>query len=404
MARMTTLSVFLKSLFPFKGFKPCVLKLESDIIIGLESLRLTGTCPKCGNLCRNIECEYERLIRDLNLAERECYLRFKQKKIRCKCGFRGLEKLDFVAKYDRVTTRLAAKVAKDCEEATLKEVARRHNLDWKTVKEIDRAHIKTLLPEIGNLQIRRLAIDEIAIMKCHKYFTVIRDYDSGVAVKIFFGRGYEETASALASLGKDKLAKITHISLDMWDPYIKVVKEHCPNAKLVFDKFHVVKKVNEALDEVRRKEFAKATDEERINVKHKRWIILTRENKLNNEQKEKLDELMRKNDRLYKAYLLKEQILSIFDDKTSTFEKICDRINCWIENILSNELEEFNIVINTIQNHMYGILNYFRYGMTNAIAEGFNTKINVLKRRAFGYSDLEYFILKIYQSSLRRLA
>jgi len=315
-----------------------------------------------------------------------------------------MEQLDFVTRYDRVTARLAAVVARDCEEASLKEVARRHNLDWKTVKEIDRAHIKTLLPKIGNLQIRRLAMDEIAIMKGHKYFTVIRDYDSGVAVKIFFGRGYEETAKALAGLGKDKLAKIKYVSLDMWDPYIKAVKEHCPNAQLIFDKFHVVKKVNEALDDVRRKEFAKAADEERIDVKRKRWIILSRENNLKPEQKETLIQLMKNNDRLYKAYLLKEQILSIFDDKTSTFEKICDRIKSWLENILSNELEEFNAVTKTIQNYMYGILNYFRYGMTNAIAEGFNTKINVLKRRAYGYRDLEYFILKIYQSSLRRLA
>ena len=315
-----------------------------------------------------------------------------------------MEQLDFVGKYNRVTGRLAAKVAQDCEEASLKEVARRYNLDWKTVKEIDRAHIKTLIPEIGNLQIKRLAIDEIAVMKGHKYFTVIRDYDSGVAIKIFFGRGYEETANALASLGKDKLAKITHVSLDMWDPYIKAVKELCPNAKLVFDKFHVVKKVNEALDDVRKKEFAKATNEERIEMKHKRWIILKREDNLQAGQKEKLDAIMKNNDRLFKAYLLKEQILSIFDDKTSTFEKICERIKCWFENVLSNGMDEFNAVLKTMQNYLYGILNYFRYGMTNAIAEGFNTKINVLKRRAFGYRDLEYFMLKIYQSSLRRLA
>lgn len=85
-----------------------------------------------------------------------------------------MEKLDFVAKYDRVTARLAAKVTQDYEEASLKEVARRYSLDWKTVKEIDREYIKTLLPEINNLQIKRLAVDEIAIMKWHKYFTVMR--------------------------------------------------------------------------------------------------------------------------------------------------------------------------------------------------------------------------------------
>jgi len=91
-----------------------------------------------------------------------------------------------------------------------------------------------------------------------------------------------------------------------------------------------------------------------------------------------------------------------FDDTLSSFETICKRLNSWMENLLSNGLDEFNAVITTIQNYKDGILNYFRYGMTNAIAEGFNTKINVIKRRAFGYRDIEYFILKIYPSSLRR--
>lgn len=401
---MVTLNSLLKNLFPFKGYKIFLLEAEKEVLIGLESRRKTGTCPNCGKRCSNIEHQYERLVRDLDLAEHKCYVRFKQKKIRCKCSYRGLEKLDFVDKSRRVTTRLAQMVANDCKETTLKEVARCYRLNWKTVKEIDRAYIKTLLPEIDKLNIRRIAIDEIAIMKGHKYLTIIRDYDTGVAIKIFFGRGYEETSSALANLGKDKLAKIAFVSLDMWDPYIKAIQEQCPNAKLVFDKFHVVKKVNEALDKVRKTEFANASKEERIKMKHKRWIILKRHENLKRNQKESLDKLVQNNDKLYKAYLLKEQILSIFDDKESTFEKICSRIKMWIENILSNGLDEFNNVIKTIQNYMYGILNYFRYGMTNAIAEGFNTKINIIKRRAFGLRDIEYFILKIYQSSLRRLA
>jgi len=401
---MISLNCLLRNLFHFKGYKVFLLEAEKDVLIGLMSRRKTGTCPRCGKRCSDIECLYTRKIRDLSLADKICFIRFSQKKIRCKCGYRGMEKLDFVDKSMRVTCRLAEKVAEDCEEASLKEVARRYNLNWKTVKEIDRCHIMALLPKIDAINIRRLAIDEIAIMKGHRYLTVIRDYDTGVPIKIIFGRGYEETADALASLGKEKLAKITHVSLDMWDPYIKAVKDQCPNAKLVFDKFHVVKKVNEALDSVRKKEFAEASKEERISMKHKRWIILKKYNNLNKDQKESLSQLMETNDKLYKAYLLKEQILSIFDDKVSTFERICLRIKAWIENVLSNSLAEFYDVVKTIQNYMYGILNYFRYGMTNAIAEGFNTKINVIKRRAFGFRDVEYFILKIYQSSLRRLA
>jgi len=401
---METLYCVLRNLFPYKGYKFSVLENGNRILIGMKSRRKCGICPSCGKRCRNVETEYERTVRDLDLAQRQCCLLFKQKKLRCSCGYRGLEKLDFVSKSRRVTTRMETYVVSLCEKMSLKEVAEIVHLDWKTVKNIDREYIRSLLPDINKLVITRIAIDEIAIMKGHKYFTIIRDYDTGVAIKILFGRTYEETAKALVSLGKEKLANIRFASLDMWDPYIKAVKEQCLNAELVFDKFHVVKKVNEALDMVRKKEFANAEPDERINMKHKRFVILKREENLNRKQKEELQMLMQSNEKLYKAYLLKEQVLSIFDDKTSTFDQITERFEAWFSNILSNELEEFYAVVDTIRHYFYGVLNYFRYGMTNAIAEGFNTKINIIKRRAYGFRDLEYFMLKIYQSSLRRLA
>ncbi len=401
---METLKSLLTNLFPYKGYKFCVLENGPHVVIGLKSRRKTGDCPHCNKRSSHIEDEYERVIRDLDLAGKKCFLRFKQKKIHCSCGYRGLEKLGFVQKLRRVTARMETYVVSLCEAMSLKDVSLATNLDWKTIKNIDREYIKSTLPDISKLDIKRIAIDEVAIMKGHRYFTIIRDYDTGLAIKIIFGRAYEETAKALDSLGKEKLAKIEYASLDMWDPYIKAIREKCPNAKLVFDKFHVVKKVNEALDKVRKNEFNHAEKNERINMKHKRFIILKKASNLDRKEGEELKALMQSNANLYKAYLLKEQIISIFDDKESTFEQIKERIILWFENILSNEMEEFYEVVNTMRRFFDGILNYFRYGMTNAIAEGFNTKINVIKRRAYGFSDIEYFMLKIYQSSMQRLS
>jgi transposase len=264
--------------------------------------------------------------------------------------------------------------------------------------------VRSLLPKIQDLDVRRLAIDEIAVMKGHKYLSMLRDYDTGVAVKVFFSRTYEATLEALESLGADFLKKIRHVVLDMWDPYIKAITEKCPQAELVFDKFHVVKKVNGALDKLRRKEFAKAEPEERKVMKKKRFVILKRNSNLSRSQRVELVELMKNNESLYKAYLLKEQLLSIFDDKRSCFAEIKERLIQWMESTLSSEIGELKEVVGTISGYFYGVLNYFRYGMTNAISEGFNTKINIIKRRAFGFRDIEYFILKIYQHSLSRLA
>jgi len=401
---MTTLISVLDNLFPFDGYKPFVLQNEDFIRIGLKSRRICGICPDCGQRCRNVETEYERTVRDQDMVQRKCYVTFSQKKIRCSCGYRGLEKLDFVSKSRRVTKRMETFIVSLCEHMSIKEVAEMIRLDWKTVKKVDKEYVRSLLPKISDLDLRRLAIDEIAVMKGHKYLTIIRDYDTGVAVKVFFSRKYESTKEALGSLGTQTCQKIKYVALDMWDPYIKAIKETCPNAKLVFDKFHVVKKVNEALDKVRKKEFAKAEPQERKTMKKKRFVILKKKSNLSRSQKVNLIELMRTNERLYKAYLLKEQLLSIFDDKKSNFEQIKERLLHWLENTLSSDLEEFKEVVSTISGHFHGILNYFRYNMTNAISEGFNTKINIIKRRAFGFHDIEYFILKIYQDSLRRLA
>ncbi len=401
---METLFRVLNNLFPYKGYKYFVVKNEKDILIGLKSCRKCGICPHCGKRCSSVETDFVRTVRDLDLADHHCFLEVPQKKIRCSCGYRGLKKLDFVSKSRRVTKRLETIVASFCEIASLKEVAERFKLDWKTVKEIDKTFIKALLPKISELDIKRIAIDEIAIMKGHKYLTIIRDYDTGVTIKMVLGRGYEEVLKALLELGEDKLARICLASMDMWDPYIKAIKEACPNVELVFDKFHVVKKINEALDKIRKKEFASASDDERINMKHKRYIILHREKNLDGKQKEELNNLINSNEKLHKAYLLKEQVLSIFEDTKSTFDQIKLRFTQWMENILSNDMEEFYDVVKTIRNYYDGVMNYFKYGMTNAIAEGFNTKINIIKRRAFGFRDVEYFMLKIFQSSLRRLA
>ncbi len=401
---METLNSLLNNLFCFKGYKFFVFSVGESIIIELKSRRKCGICPKCNKRTSFVENEYKRTIQDLPMSGKSCFLQIPQKKIRCSCGYRGLEKLDFLTKSRRVTKRMETYIVSLCVRMTLKDVAEVTNLNWKTVKFIDHEYLKSLLPDISKMQIYKIAIDEIAIMKGHKYLTIIRDYDTGIAIKIVFGRGYDEVKKAFLSLGKEKCQSIKYASLDTWDPYIKAITETCPNSKLIFDKFHIVKKVNEALDKIRKKEFEYASPFERKMMKHKRFIILKRENNLDTKQKEELDKLMKNNEKLFRGYLLKEQILSIFDDKKTPFEKILERFHKWFENILSNNIEEFFPVIETIKTYFTGILNYFRYGMTNAISEGFNTKINVLKRRAFGFRDIEYFMLKIIQSSLRRFA
>lgn len=400
---MVTSISFVKKLFPYVSYKFSYLETKKDVYFELKTRRRTGVCPKCNKRCSKIERITKRKVRDLNISGKKCFLLVPQKKIRCTCGFRGYEKIEFLEKNKRFTKRFEREVQILCELMTLKDVANYLNLNWKTVKSIDYRHLKEMFSEPPELT-RRIAIDEIAILKGHKYFTIIRDYDEGRALKIIFGRSYEKVKAKLLELGTEFLSNIHYACMDMWDPYIRAITETCPNAKIVFDKFHVVQEVNKAVDSVRKKEFAKANSEERKRMKKKRFIILKKRSNLKRNEAKTLKELLQSNSKLYSTYLMKEKIQEIFSDVSSDFETIKANLIGWIEDIFANDMQDLFGVAKRILNYFYGVLNYFRYGMTNAISEGFNTKINVIKRKAFGYRDLDYFMLKIYQSSCRRFA
>lgn len=183
--------------------------------------------------------------------------------------------------------------------------------------------------------------------------------------------------------------------MDMWDAYIGSVQKNT-NADIVFDKFHVIKKVNEVLDKIRRRIFAHGDKETRKMLKHKRFLILHRRKNLTDEKDIKsLKQLLDTNEPLYKAYILKEEIADIFGDVNADRE--IARLEQRFQNVIDSGIDEFSPVVSTIRNYLYGIHNYFKYKFTNAGSEGFNNKINVIKRSAYGFNDIEYFKLKILQ-------
>lgn len=124
--------------------------------------------------------------------------------------------------------------------------------------------------------------------------------------------------------------------------------------------------------------------------------ILKRGKRLDDEDRETLTALMEENERLYQVYLLKEHALDIFDERDEG--TALDRLQKWFENLKEARLTPFEAVVKTIRSYLYGVANYFKHRLTNAASEAFNTKINVIKRRAYGFHDLEYSKLKILQS------
>lgn len=390
-------SKLFKDIYTFRGFKYTKIKnRRNQVDIHLKRTRKTAICRNCGrrNPVRNES--YTRTVRDLDLGPKKCYITFEETRLRCRCGYRGYEEIMFTRPYAHCMKRYEEHVVHLTETMTISDVSRLTGLDWKTVKDIDKYYIKKRLVGLHDIQPIRLGVDEVAYEKGHKYLTVVRDLDLNRVIWIGIGRKKETLDHFFTLLGKEKQRLITVVVLDMWDPYIASIKEHCPTVDVVFDKFHIIKKVNEAVDTIRKQEFAKAAEEERIQMKRKRFIILKRGKNLTEDQQEKLKDIMEQNERLYKAYLLKEQVSDIFDE--DSFDSAMERLQNWKQNVNESEISSFKKVLKTLRRYAYGVHNYFKYHITNAGSEGFNTKINIIRRKAYGFWDLDYFMLKIFQT------
>ena len=333
-----------------------------------------------------------RSVSDLDMGGCQCHVQFSSFKLNCRCGHRGYERLDWVREYSHCTRRFEARVARLCDYMSIKEVSTIIGLGWRTVKTIDKTSIRGQLKDIRECNPIFIGVDEIAYEKGHKYLTVVRDVGKGIVIWVGLGRKELTMDVFFAALGSEKTKKIKAVVMDMWDPYISSVRKWT-DADIVFDKFHIAKKVNECLDTIRKKEFRGADKEVKKDFKDKRFLILSREDNVPDDKKETLDMLLKQNQTLFKAYLLKEQLLDIFD--TINLDFAMDRLKRWKDNVTESTIQEFQPLVKMLDSHLYGIKAYFKHRITNAGSEGFNNKIGLIKRRAYGFQDIEYFMLKI---------
>jgi transposase len=385
-----------KHLFFIPGYKITDLQdTENQVYVSLKKVG-QSKCPQCGSVTNHIEESYTRIVRDLNLRNKQSHLVFEENKIRCcTCGYRGIEYLDFVRPYSRLTKDLENAVAFWTSRMTIPDVSIVGDLDWKTVKEIDKRSIQDKMVDLKTQNPTMIGVDEIAYQKGHRYLTIVRDITAKRVIWIGFNRKTATLDEFFTELGPEKSRNITVCCMDMWDPYIASVRKNS-SADIVFDKFHIIKKVSEAVDKVRKNVFAQSDESTRKEMKHKRFLILHRRKNLTEEEDiESLVQILESNEPLYKAYVLKEEIADIFDDVDEERETL--RLEQWFKNVSTSGIEEFAPVVSMIKSYIYGVLNYFKHKLTNAESEGFNNKINVIKRAALGFRDIEYFKLKIFQ-------
>src|SRR6266446_5024178 len=249
-----------------------------------------------------------RQVRDLPSAGFRIVVELEVRRIACRrCGKVKRERLDFLADNPRFTKRFAFYVGRRCQQASIRDVANELKLDWDTVKTLEMAYMQAQVKRAGTPGPQVIGIDEIAVRKGHSYRIVVSDLVR--KRPIWFGGTDRSEASMAAfydALGRRKCGKIKLAVMDMWKPFRNVTKDKAPQAAILFDKFHVMRHLGEALDKVRKAEYARLSGKDRRFIKGQKYNLLSRHENLTLEGKRSLKLLLAANKRLNTAYLLKE--------------------------------------------------------------------------------------------------
>ena len=315
-----------------------------------------------------------------------------------------VEHLDWLADNPRYTQRFALHVGKLCREMTNKAVAEYEYLHDSTVKDLDKLYMQQQVVRAGSPAPRAIGVDEISIRKGHSYRVIVSDLDRHRPIWVG-GKGRREVDLDLffSALGKQKSARIRLVAMDMWKPFRNSVANNVPEAKIVFDKFHILRHLSDALDEVRRREYQRLKGQDRAFIKGQRYTLLAHRQNLSMDGRRVLKKLLKANKRLNTAYLLKESFGQLWDYRTERgarafFER-------WQDSLKWQRLESYRKFANLVDRHWDGVASYCHPDnkISLGLVEGLNNKIRVLQRRAYGYRDEEYLKLKIIAAFLPAL-
>ncbi len=329
------------------------------------------------------------------------HVEFEYRRILCpRCKAVKQETLTWLAAGGRFTQRLENEVGRQCQDMTVKRVAEIYHLGWEQTWRMDKAYMqrKVACNPISD-DLRAIGIDEISVRKRHKYRVTVSDLD--IPRPIWMGgtgRTEEDLDLFFVELGPERCQKIQLAVMDMWKPFRKAVLKHAPHVRIVFDKFHVLRHLSDALDEVRREEVKRVNEKERKFIKGQRYTLLSNRANLSPDGYRSLKLLLKANKRLHKAYLLKESFGQLWDYYyPASARKFFEN---WMAQLRWQRLKPFEEFAEMIDRHWDGIVSYCHpeNKVSLGFVEGLNTKIRVIQRRAYGIKDPDYLRLKVLTS------
>ena len=368
----------------------------NTIILHVQTKERIKTCPRCGKR-HFVKNGYR--FRDfvgLPIGGKKVIIRMKVQCYKCKdCDFDQQERIPFATGSRSYTHRFAKYVVDLLRGMTLQDVSNHLGVSWDTVKEIHSTYLERHYSPPSLEGVENIGIDEFAVRKGHVYKTIVVDLDSGRILYVGDGKGTDALTGFWKKV-KRKGIRIRYVATDLSTAFIASVMENCPEATLVFDHFHVVKLMNEKLDDIRRKAYNMEKDVNKRKVlKGTRYLLLGNGADIFDKQyRTRLDNALAMNEPLSKAYYLKEQLREIWmQPMKSMAEGVLDD---WVRQAEQSRIPQLMKMAVTMKAYRRGILAWYDCHLSTGKVEGINNKIKVMKRNAYGFRDDRYFKLRLY--------
>ena len=353
-------------------------------------------CSACGSARVQSRGRVERCFRALPIGRRATVVVLPIPRVECQdCGVVRQVEVSFADPRRSYTSSFERYALELGRRMTIRDVAKHLGVGWDLIKDIQKRDLSRRFARPKLKHLRHIAIDEISIAKGHRHLTVVLDLESGAVVFVGDGKG----AKALNPFWKrlrGSQAKIEAAAMDMSQAYRQAVSTNLPRAKIVFDRFHVMKLFNDKLSDLRRALHREATDKVRKKVlKGTRWLLLKAAENLDEKRDEKktLDEALALNKSLAAAYYLKEDLRQLWEQPGKVFATAF--LNGWIKRAEGSGIKVLQQLAKTLAAHRSGLLAYYDVRITSGPMEGTNNKIKTMKRQAYGFRDKEFFKLKI---------
>ena len=369
--------------------------VQGQTIFTLGQGRDTLRCSACGSADVVSRGHVERRFRTLPIGPRPTFLVLPIPRVECRaCGVVRQVQVPFADPRRSYTKRFERYVRELSRRMTIRDVAAHLGVGWDLVKDIQKRDLSRRFAKPKLKHLRRIAIDEIAVAKGHRYMTIVLDLDSGAVVFVGDGKG----ADALKPFWKrlrPSGARVEAVAMDMSAAYRCAVTAHLKKAVIVFDHFHVIKLFNDKLSDLRRSLYHRAEADQKKVLKGARWLLLKNPENLDTgkDEKQRLEEALALNKPLAVAYYLKEDLRRFWEQPGKRFATAF--LNDWLRKAEASGVRMLQQMARTLAAHRSGLLAYYDAMITSGPMEGTNNKIKTMKRAAYGFRDPEFFKLKI---------